>query len=212
MSAQAPDAGQSRRTASVGELLDLDALAPDGTALTSRGELVRVLAVSTANPATLGAQQLDRLANAFGALVNVLAAGERLSFIVEAAPIHIDRLLARSRAQTDATAAAIERAGADGPERARALRRLAAAHEDSIAQHARRDAARELTAYVVVPLSPRAAAAATAATRPSRPTRTPRRSTRPPPPRARPRRASTPRSWPASRSTDTRCSSCSGGA
>src|SRR5690242_16160424 len=117
-------AGAPRIGASVGDLLELDALAPDGTAVTSRGELVRVLQVSTANPATLAAQQLDRCATAFGALVNVLAAGERLAFIVEAAPIHVDRLLERSRAHTDATAAAIERTGPDGHDRARALRRV----------------------------------------------------------------------------------------
>src|SRR3954447_18287283 len=143
----APRAGSAR----AGDLLELEAISPDGTALTTRGELVRVLAVSTVNPATLGARELTRLATAFGALVNVLGAGERLSFIVEATPIHVERLLARSRVHTDATAAAISHAGANGHERGAALQRLAAAHEDSIARHALRDAARELQAYVVVP-------------------------------------------------------------
>ncbi len=172
-----------------------------------------MLEVSTANPATLGAQQLDRLANAFAGLVNVLAAGERLCFVVDATPIRLDRLLARSRAQTDATAAAIEH-GPDGATRAGALRRLAAAHEESIARHARRDAARELTAHIVVPIParPRPAASDAGATAASRPPRTPRRST----PRAATSSASatrsTPPSWPASRSTARRCSSCSGDA
>lgn len=134
----------------VGDLLDLVALAADGTAVTGSGDLVRMLAVSTVNPSTLGDDQVNRLAHAFGALVNGLAAGERLTFLVEATPIQLDRLLARSRVQTDATAAAVER-GPHGRACADALKRLAAAHEESIEQHARRDAARELTAYVVVP-------------------------------------------------------------
>ncbi len=147
-----PQLGKERQPAAVGELVDVVALAPDGTALTDAGEVVRVLSVSTVNPATLGEEQVDRLAGAFGAIANVLAAGERLTFIVEATPIHVDRLLARSRAQTEATAAALER-GPDGPHCAAAMRRLAAAHHDSITRHARRDAARDLAAYVVVPCS-----------------------------------------------------------
>src|SRR3954451_16525788 len=93
--------------ACAGDLLELEAIAPDGTALTTRGELVRVLAVSTVNPATLGPRELGRLATAFEALVNMLAAGERLSFMVEATPIQLERLLARGRAHTQAAAAAI---------------------------------------------------------------------------------------------------------
>ena len=79
---------------------------------------------------------------------------------MEASPIQLDELLARGRAHTEATAAAIAASGELGRERADALRRLAAAHEESIACHARRDAARELQAYIVVPHSGRSRGAA----------------------------------------------------
>ena len=104
-----PTRSTAEPTAFAGDLLELDSIAPDGTVLTSRGEAVRVLRVATANPATLGVNELARLANGFGALANLLAAGERLAFLVEASPIQLDELLARGRAHTEATATAIRR-------------------------------------------------------------------------------------------------------
>ena len=140
----------SKREARAGDLLGLQALDADGVAVNARGELVRLLEVSTKNPATLSAEQSAQVAEGFGALVNTLDAGQSLCFYVEATPVLVDELLQRDRAQSSATVAAL-RQTPGGNERAEAIGRLTAAHEQTITRHASREVARHVATYVVVP-------------------------------------------------------------
>jgi hypothetical protein len=138
----------------VSDLLALQLIAPDGTALLTDGTVVRALAVGTLNAETLGGPQVRRVAHGLQAVVNTLSAGQELLAYVEARPIHVDTLLSRQRAHHDAAAAAIARSVTGGDVRAQALRRLARAHEDTVARHASRDAARDVSCYLIVPYRP----------------------------------------------------------
>jgi hypothetical protein len=133
----------SKGEARAGDLLGLRALDGDGVAVNARGELVRVLEVSTKNPATLSVEQTVQVAEGFGALVNTLDGGQSLCFYVEATPVLVDELLARDRAQSSATVAAL-RQTPGGAQRAEAIERLGGAHEQSITRHAGREVARHV--------------------------------------------------------------------
>ena len=136
--------------AEAGELLPVEALDRSGLLVTSEGALVRVLRVAQKNPLVMSEEERAQTSAAFGRLAGRLRPGQSLQFYVEAAPVRLDELLARSEREAEA---ALER---HARERNDALRRLRAAHEESIRLHADEQAAVELAAYIVVPYVPAA--------------------------------------------------------
>jgi hypothetical protein len=138
-----------------GELLAVEALDRAGVLVTSEGVLVRYLRVAPKNPLVMSDGERARVSHAFGQLVARVAAGQSLQFYVEAAPVRLDALLARSRAEADRGLAPLERSS--DPElrqRAGALRRLHGALERSLELHADEQAAIEIGYHVVVPYLP----------------------------------------------------------
>ena len=116
-----------RDEARAGDLLALEALDPAGVAATADGALVRAIEASVKNPEVMSGEAQMQLAEGFGALVNRLAAGQSLQFYLEATPVQLDELLARSRAQSAGhrgrRRSVRARGGAPGPRAASAGRR-----------------------------------------------------------------------------------------
>ena len=132
-----------------GDLVPLQALDSQGLLVTDEGTLVRYLRVSPKNPLVMADSGRRQVAEAFGALVNRVAAGQSLQFYVEARPIRLDELLAQNHAE-----AAHARQATSDKARADALDRLSRAQTESLRHHADEQAAVELAYYAVVPLAP----------------------------------------------------------
>jgi hypothetical protein len=138
-----------------GELLAVEALDRSGVLVTSEGALVRYLRVAPKNPLVMSDAERAQVSHAFGQLVARVPAGQSLQFYVEAAPVRLDALLAQSRREADHGLRALERAAEpELGDRARALRRLHGALEQSLEVHADEQAAVELGYYLVVPYVP----------------------------------------------------------
>ena len=120
-----------------GDLLPVEALDHSGLLVTSEGALVRVLRVAQKNPLVMSGNERAQVSAAFGRLAGRLRPGQSLQFYVEAAPVRLDELLARSPVPRD-----------------EARRRLRAAYEESLRLHAQEQAAVELATYVIVPYVP----------------------------------------------------------
>jgi hypothetical protein len=135
-----------------GALLDVAALDRSGVLVTNEGALVRYVEVTPRNPKVMGTDEQERVGEGFAAMAGRLRPGQSLQFYVEAAPVLLRDVL-------DTTREEVDRALADQPrERVDALRRLAAAHEQSLVTHASDQAAVRFRAYVVVPYVPVTAA------------------------------------------------------
>jgi hypothetical protein len=135
-----------------GELLDVVALDRNGVLVTSEGALVRYVEVTPRNPRVMGSDEHERVGEGFAAMAGRLRVGQSLQFYVEAAPMLLANVLNATREEVDRS---LEEQPAD---RAAALRRLAGAHEQSIASHASQQAAVRFRTYVVVPYLPAGAA------------------------------------------------------
>lgn len=133
------------KAAQSGDLLDVVALDRCGVLVTGEGALVRVVAVTARNPRVMGDDERLRVSRGFAAMVGRLKAGQSLQFYVEGAPLLLGDVLRAGRDEVDRAL------GDQPPERAAALRRLAAGHEQSIVQHSCEQAAVDFRAYVVVP-------------------------------------------------------------
>src|SRR3954469_15450221 len=99
----------------------------------------------------MSAIEREQVGHAFGQLASRLQAGQSLQFYVEATPIRLEALLARSE---DDVERAIRALGPDHDGRANALRRLHAALRESLERHADEQAAVEIAYYLLVPYLP----------------------------------------------------------
>ncbi len=135
-----------------GDLLDIVALDRGGLIVTTEGALVRIVEVTPRNPRVMGAEQQQRVAEGFAAMAGRLRVGQSLQFYIDATPILLDDVIATQR---DEIARALRH---HRPEDAAALGQLAAAHEQSLREHASQQAAVRFRAYAVVPYVPVAAA------------------------------------------------------
>jgi len=167
--------GRGRPPRSTDELLPIEALTPDGLLVRADGAFVRFLDVVPGNPLVLDAHGCQRMTRGFTALLGRVPPGMSVQLYAQATPVALDEVLARSREETDAATAHLI-AHADPLQRAQglALRRLAAAHEDSLRVHAEEQAAVEVR-YVLA-----------AAFRPDLPAAVPTTLRRPRPPRRGP--------------------------
>jgi hypothetical protein len=131
-----------------GALLDVAALDRNGVLVTGEGALVRYVEVTPRNPKVMGSDEQERVRESFAAMAGRLRPGQSLQFYVEAAPVRLRDVL-------DAAHQEVERAlVAEPTDRARALRGLAEAHEQSLVAHASEQAAVRFRAYAVVPYVP----------------------------------------------------------
>jgi TraG P-loop domain len=134
-----------------GDLCPVEAIDREGLLVTSEGALVRFLRTAPKNPLVMSAVEREQVGHAFGQLAGRLAPGQSLQFYVEAAPVRLDALLARSQQDADR---AIRSLASNGDGRAEALRRLHAGLRESLERHADEQAAVDVAYYVAVPYRP----------------------------------------------------------
>ena len=146
--------GHGRELPHAGELLAIEAIDQTGLIVTSEGAFVRIFKVTPPNPLLMSAPEQDKTAAGFQRLVSQLRTEESLQIYIDARPVNLTQLLADCRREVQASAGAVpERANADPM--ALAQWRLYAAMEESLRLHADRQAAVQVSCYVVVPFLPR---------------------------------------------------------
>ena len=146
---------EPRAAGYAGDFLGIEALSQDGLLIRSDGAFVRYLEVIPNNPLVMDEEGCQRMTRGFTQLLQRVGADMSVQAYVQATPVALDELLARSRAQTDAaTAALVDDADPALQARGQALRRLAAAHEESLCVHAEDMAAVEVRYVLVVPFLP----------------------------------------------------------
>jgi hypothetical protein len=139
-----------------GELLALEALDRTGLMVTSEGALVRILHVIPPNPMTLSEVERQQLAASFCHIVARLRPSQSLQFYVEARPVNLEQLLARSRREVAIWAGEPPAPGQPARDALALTRwRLYGAMEESLRMHADDQAAVQFDAYVIVPYLPR---------------------------------------------------------
>jgi TraG P-loop domain len=134
-----------------GDLCPVEAIDREGLLVTSEGALVRFLRAAPKNPLVMSPVEREQVGQAFGQLVGRLAPGQSLQFYVEAAPVRLESLLARSQHEAER---ALRSLASNGDGRAEALRRLHAGLRESLERHADEQAAVDVAYYVVVPYLP----------------------------------------------------------
>ena len=146
--------GHGRELPHAGELLAIEAIDQTGLIVTSEGAFVRIFKVTPPNPLLMSAPEQDKTTAGFQRLVSQLRAEESLQIYIDARPVNLTQLLGDCRREVQASAGAVpERANADPM--ALAQWRLYAAMEESLRLHADRQAAVQVSCYVVVPFLPR---------------------------------------------------------
>ena len=139
-----------------GELLAVEAIDRTGLIVTREGAFVRIFRVIPPNPLLMSAEERAQTAGSFQRLIAQLKADETLQIYIDARPVNQSELLADCRSQ-------VEESAGPPPTRDHAARdpmalaqwRLYAALEESIRLHADEQAAVHVSAYVIVPFSPR---------------------------------------------------------
>jgi hypothetical protein len=142
-----------RRSRSAGDLLGVAAIEPDGLLLREDGSYVRALEVRPVNPLTLDQAEAERISAAFAQAMARLPDRQSLQLYVEGTPLALDDILAEETHDCEQAAGAAEDTCAI--DRARAIRRLGIAQEQSIRTHALRVAPLELGYFVICPWQPR---------------------------------------------------------
>ncbi|MHB1833478.1 MAG: PrgI family protein, partial [Solirubrobacteraceae bacterium] len=134
-------------------LLDLAVIGVDGVAERGDGVLLRYLEVEAPiNPLVADDRSLEQVSEAFAGVLCRLEGGQGLQFYLQARPLLLGELLAGEAQQVALAASAAELEGRG--ELARAMRRLGAAREQSLACHCEAVAAMSLRYLVVVPWRP----------------------------------------------------------
>jgi hypothetical protein len=137
-------------TRPAGDLCGIEALDREGLMVTSEGALVRCLRAAPKNPLVMSPSEREQVGEAFGRLVGRLQPGQSLQFYVDAAPVQLAALLARSETAAERASRALR----EHEDRAIALRRLHGALRESLERHADEQAAVDVAYYVVVPYVP----------------------------------------------------------
>jgi hypothetical protein len=135
-----------------GNLLGLAAIEPDGLMVAEDGTYVRALEVGTVNPLVLDQAEGERVSQAFVQVAARLPDRQSLQLYVQGTPLALDDVLAEESHHCEQAAGAAEDIGEH--ERARAIRRLGIAQEQSIRTHALAVAPLELRYIVLCPWQP----------------------------------------------------------
>ena len=150
-------AGNGREELPVaGDLLAIEAVDRTGLIVTSEGAFVRIIRVIPPNPLLMSGEERAKTAAAFQRLVSRLKAEQALQFWIDARPVNLSELLNDCRREVQASAGPMPTT--EQPARdaiALAQWRLYAGLEESLRLHADEQAAMQVSAYVVVPFTPR---------------------------------------------------------
>ena len=156
---RAPNANRDELAES-GELLAVEAIDRTGLIVTSEGAFVRIFRVVPPNPLLMSSQERAKTAATFHRLISQLKAEETLQIYVDARPVNLAELLSECKREVEASAGPAPTAERPARDRiALAQWRLYAALEESLRLHADEQAAVQVSAYVVVPFTPRQTAA-----------------------------------------------------
>jgi hypothetical protein len=138
--------------ASAADLLGVAAIEPDGLVVREDGTYVRVLEAGVVNPLVLEPAESERVSAAFAQVAARLPDRQSLQLYVQGVPLALDELLAQEAYGCEQAAGAAEDIGE--PERAKAIRRLGIAQEQSIRTRAQTVAPLELRYLVICPWQP----------------------------------------------------------
>jgi hypothetical protein len=141
---------RARRSAA--ELLGVASISEDGLLLRKDGTHVRLLEAGTVNPLVVDQQEGERISASFAQVAARLPDGQSLQLYVQSTPVELEDLLARETHRCEQAAGAAEDAGEF--ERARAIRRLGIAQEQSIRTNAVAAAPMRLRYLVICPWKP----------------------------------------------------------
>ena len=156
---RAPNANRDELAES-GELLAVEAIDRTGLIVTSEGAFVRIFRVVPPNPLLMSSQERAKTAATFHRLISQLKAEETVQIYVDARPVNLAELLTECKREVEASAGPAPTAERPARDRiALAQWRLYAALEESLRLHADEQAAVQVSAYVVVPFTPRQTAA-----------------------------------------------------
>jgi hypothetical protein len=141
---------RSKRSAA--ELLGVAAIEDDGLLVHEDGAYVRYLEVGSVNPLVVDQAEGERISAAFGQLAARLPDRQSLQLYVQGTPLDLEDVLAQETHRCEQAAGAAEDIGE--PERARAIRRLGIAQEQSIRVNALAVAPVRLRYLVICPWQP----------------------------------------------------------
>jgi type IV secretory system conjugative DNA transfer VirD4/TraG family protein len=144
------DAMRAPRSAT--EYLRIAAIEPDGLLVREDGVYVRLLEVGSVNPLVLEPSEAERISAAFGQLAARLPDRQSLQLYVRGTPLELEDVLARETHRCEQAAGAAEDIGE--AERARAIRRLGLAQEQSIRTNAAGVAPVQTRYLVICPWRP----------------------------------------------------------
>ena len=141
-----------RRRHCAGDLLGVAAIDPDGLLIREDGTYVRYLEVGVVNPLVLDQAEGERVSAAFGQVAARLPDRQSLHLYVQGTPLALEEILADETHRCEQAAGAAEDIGEH--ERAKAIRRLGIAQEQSIRTTAQTVAPLSLRYLVVCPWQP----------------------------------------------------------
>jgi hypothetical protein len=137
---------------SVARLLGVAAIERDGLLIREDGTLVRYLEVSPVNPLVLEAAEVERISAGLAHVAARLPDGQELQLYTQATALSIEELLAKEAIPCERAACAAEHTVEH--ERARAIRALGTAQEESLRHAAHATGALELRHLVICPWQP----------------------------------------------------------
>ena len=138
--------------AAAGELLGVAMIDRDGLVVREDGVYVRYLEVAPVNPLVMDAEEIERVSGAFAQLAARLPDRQGLQLYVQGTPLDLEEILADETHRCEQAAGEAQDIGQ--PERARAIRRLGVAQEQSIRTNALTVAPVTLRFLVICPWQP----------------------------------------------------------
>ena len=142
--------GSQKRSAA--DLLRVAAIDEEGLLITEEGTYVRYLRTGALNPLVMDSEQAERVSASFAQIAARLPDRQALQLYVQAAPLGLEELLAEESHRCEQAAGAAYDAGQ--VDRARTIRRLGVAQEQSIRCSAQTVAPLTLRYIVVCPWQP----------------------------------------------------------
>ncbi|MFZ1153970.1 MAG: hypothetical protein WAN93_03600 [Solirubrobacteraceae bacterium] len=140
------------RSRCASDLLGVAAIEPDGLLIAEDGTYVRYLEVGTVNPLAVEQAEGERISAAFAQIAARLPDRQSLQLYVQATALDLEALLAEETYRCERAAGSAEDAGEH--ERAKAIRRLGIAQEQSLRKTAQTVKPLRLRYLVVCPWSP----------------------------------------------------------
>ena len=141
-----------RRKRCATDLLGVAAIEPDGLLIAQDGTYVRYLEVGAVNPLVLDQAEGERISAAFAQIAARLPDRQSLQLYVQGTALALEEILADETHRCEQAAGAAQDIGEH--ERAKAIRRLGIAQEQSIRATARTVAPLQLRYLVVCPWRP----------------------------------------------------------